>query len=111
MKDADETKLNDVLGGELLEQDTGRIETMRSEGVQVVKLSSSVQDLTVVTCEPGAVDVSATLVVTESETCKDSECDQHGAPNSSGLVLRVDPVSGKVVSARLADAPAVQSGQ
>lgn len=111
MKDADETKLNDVLGGELLEQDTGRIETMRSEGVQVVKLSSSVQDLTVVTCEPGAVDVSATLVVTESETCKDGECDQHGAPNSSGLVLRVDPVSGKVVSARLADAPAAQSGQ
>lgn len=111
MKDADETKLNDVLGGELLEQDTGRIETMRSEGVQVVKLSSSVQDLTVVTCEPGAVDVSATLVVTESETCKDGECDQHGAPNSSGLILRVDPVSGKVVSARLADAPAAQSGQ
>lgn len=111
MKDADATKLNDVLGGELLEQDTGRIETMRSEGVQVVKLSSSIQDLTVVTCEPGAVDVSATLVVTESETCKDGECDQHGAPNSSGLILRVDPVSGKVVSARLADAPAAQSGQ
>ena len=111
MKDADETKLNDVLGGELLEQDTGRIETMRSGGVQVVKLSSSVQDLTVVTCEPGAVDVSATLVVTESETCKDGECDQHGAPSSSGLILRVDPVSGKVVSARLADAPVAQSGQ
>ncbi len=111
MKDADETKLNDVLGGELLEQDMGRIETMRSGGVQVVKLSSSVQDLTVMTCEPGAVDVSATLVVTESETCKDGECDQHGAPNSSGLILRVDPVSGKVVSARLADAPAAQSGQ
>ena len=68
MKDADETKLNDVLGGELLEQDTGRIETMRSAGVQVVKLSSSVQDLTVVRQVSFTLLMNVTAIVIELST-------------------------------------------
>ena len=95
----DASGLDAVLGGELLDQDTERIESMRSGGVRVEALVSRVDDVSVVACEPGAIDVSATLSVLESRTCVEQTCDQHGAPNSTTLTLRVDPVSGKVVAA------------
>lgn len=98
----DASALEAVLGGELLEQDTKRIEAMQAEDVQVLALSSAVEDVRVVSCEAGSVDVNATLVVSTSQTCKADVCDDHGAPTSSELVLRVDPVSGKVVAASLA---------
>lgn len=98
----DASGLDAVLGGELLDQDTERIESMRSGGVRVEALVSRVDDVSVVACEPGAIDVSATLSVLESRTCVEQTCDQHGAPSSANLALRVDPVSGKVVAAKLA---------
>ena len=48
--------------------------------------------------------MSATLSILESRTCVEATCDQHGAPNSATLTLRVDPVSRKVVAAT---APAI----
>lgn len=98
----DASGLDAVLGGELLEQDTERIESMRSGGIRVETLVSRVENVSVVSCEPGAVDVTATLHVLESQTCVAQTCDQHGAPSSANLALRVDPVSGKVVAAKLA---------
>ena len=98
----DASGLDAVLGGELLDQDTERIESMRSGGVRVEALVSRVDDVSVLACEPGAIDVSATLSVLESRTCVEQTCDQHGAPSSANLALRVDPVSGKVVAAKLA---------
>ena len=78
---------------------------MRSGGVRVEALVSRVDDVSVVACEPGAIDVSATLSVLESRTCVEQTCDQHGAPNSANLTLRVDPVSGKVVAATAPPSP------
>ena len=101
----DASGLDAVLGGELLDQDTQRIESMRSGGVRVEALVSRVDDVSVVACEPGAIDVSATLSVLESRTCVEQTCDQHGAPNSATLTLRVDPVSGKVVAATAPPSP------
>lgn len=101
----DASGLDAVLGGELLDQDTERIESMRSGGVRVEALVSRVDDVSVVACEPGAIDVSATLSVLESRTCVEQTCDQHGAPSSANLALRVDPVSGKVVAATAAPSP------
>lgn len=106
MTAGDATGLEAVLGGELLDQDTQRIRDMQSQGVRVVALSSTVDEVSVVACEPGAVDVNARLNVVESRTCTEDACDEHGAPTSSTLVLRVDPVSRKVVAASLAEKPA-----
>ena len=109
----DASGLDAVLGGELLDQDTDRIESMRSGGVRVEALVSRVDDVSVVACEPGAIDVSATLSVLESRTCVEATCDQHGAPNSATLTLRVDPVSRKVVAATAApsDSEQAESGR
>ena len=54
---------------------------------------------------PELSSVSATLSVLESRTCVEQTCDQHGAPNSANLTLRVDPVSGKVVAATAPPSP------
>ena len=101
----DASGLDAVLGGELLDQDTDRIESMRSGGVRVEALVSHVENVSVVSCEPGAIDVSATLSILESRTCVEATCDQHGAPNSATLTLRVDPVSRKVVAATAPPSP------
>ena len=101
----DASGLDAVLGGELLDQDTDRIESMQSSGVRVEALVSHVENVSVVSCEPGAIDVSATLSILESRTCVEATCDQHGAPNSATLTLRVDPVSRKVVAATAPPSP------
>ena len=101
----DASGLDAVLGGELLDQDTDRIESMQSSGVRVEALVSHVENVSVVSCEPGAIDVSATLSILESRTCVEATCDQHGAPNSATLTLRVDPGSRKVVAATAPPSP------
>ncbi len=76
------------------------------EGVGCARaLVSHVENVSVVSCEPGAIDVSATLSILESRTCVEATCDQHGAPNSATLTLRVDPVSRKVVAATAPPSP------
>ena len=55
-----------------------------------------------------------TLLVSEAETCTASGCNLYGAPYSTYLDVRVDPISGKVISATLAHASnedATQSGK
>ena len=104
MKDGDASTLDAVLGGELLTEDAQRIEDMRAGGVQVRALSSSVQNVAIVSCEPDAVDARVTLLVSEAETCTASGCNLYGAPYSTYLDVRVDPISGKVISATLAHA-------
>ena len=77
-------------------------------------LSSSVQNVAIVSCEPDAVDARVTLLVSEAETCTISGCNLYGAPYSTYLDVRVDPISGKVISATLAHASnedATQSGK
>ncbi|WP_454899253.1 protein kinase domain-containing protein [Actinomyces sp.] len=114
MKDGDASTLDAVLGGELLTEDAQRIEDMRAGGVQVRALSSSVQNVAIVSCEPDAVDARVTLLVSEAETCTASGCNLYGAPYSTYLDVRVDPISGKVVSATLTHAStedAAQSGK
>ena len=99
----DPTSLESVLGGELLDQDKRRIATMQSDGVRVAQLSSQIDDISVLACEPGAIDVGATLTILASETCRAGTCDKRSEPQVTGLRVRVDPVSGKVVKAEPAD--------
>lgn len=105
--DGDVAALGSVLGGELLMQDTQRIETMLSEGVRVHMLSSTIDNVAVISCEQGAIDVEATLIVESSQTCRADGCETHDTPTATELLIRVDPVSGKVVKAE----PAQPSGQ
>ena len=95
----DPTSLESVLGGELLDQDKRRIATMQSDGVRVAQLSSQIDDISVLACEPGAIDVGATLTILASETCRAGTCEKRSEPQVTGLRVRVDPVSGKVVKA------------
>ena len=99
----DPTSLESVLGGELLEQDTERIASMRSDGVRVAQLSSQIDNVSVLACEPGAIDVGATLTVLASETCRAGTCEASTEPQATDLRVRVDPVSGKVVKAEPAE--------
>ena len=99
----DPTSLESVLGGELLDQDKRRIATMQSDGVRVAQLSSQIDDISVLACEPGAIDVGATLTILASETCQAGTCEKRSEPQVTGLRVRVDPVSGKVVKAEPAD--------
>ena len=99
----DPTSLESVLGGELLDQDKQRIATMQSDGVRVSQLSSQIGDVSVLACEPGAIDVGATLTVLTSETCRAGTCEKRSEPQVTDLRVRVDPVSGKVVKAEPAD--------
>lgn len=99
----DPTSLESVLGGELLDQDKRRIATMQSDGVRVAQLSSQIDDISVLACEPGAIDVGATLTILASETCRAGTCEKRSEPQVTGLRVRVDPVSGKVVKAEPAD--------
>ena len=103
----DASLLDGVLGGELLDQDRARIASMQADGVRVAQLSSRVDNVSVLSCQPGAIDVAVTLTVLVSETCRADACDKHTDPNATELVVRIDPVSGKVVKAQPAD---VQSG-
>ena len=103
----DPASLESVLGGELLEQDKERIASMRSDGVRVAQLSSQIDNVSVLACEPGAIDVGATLTVLASETCRAGTCEASAEPQATDLRVRVDPVSGKVVKAEPAD---LQSG-
>lgn len=98
--DGDASALQSVLGGELLEQDTSRIDTMRSQGVRVAALSSRIDNVAVLSCEQGAIDVGATLTVQSSQVCSANGCDNRDTPDATDLVIRVDPVSGKVVKAQ-----------
>lgn len=100
MMAGDPTPLDGVLGGELLEQDKERIATMQADGVRVTQLSSHIDNVSVLTCEPGAIDVGATLTVLASETCRAGTCEKGSAPDVTDLLVRVDPVSGKVVKAQ-----------
>ena len=99
----DPTSLENVLGGELLDQDKKRIASMQSDGVRVAQLSSQIDNVSVLACEPGAIDVGATLTVLASETCRAGTCERSSEPQSTALRVRVDPVSGKVVKAEPAD--------
>ena len=99
----DPTSLESVLGGELLDQDKKRIASMRSDGVHVAQLSSQIDNVSVLACEPGAIDVGATLTVLASETCRAGTCETSSEPQATDLRVRVDPVSGKVVKAEPAD--------
>lgn len=99
----DPTSLESVLGGELLDQDKRRIATMQSDGVRVAQLSSQIDEISVLACEPGAIDVGATLTILASETCRAGTCEKRSEPQVTGLRVRVDPVSGKVVKAEPAD--------
>ena len=99
----DPTPLESVLGGELLDQDMHRIATMQSDGVRVSQLSSQIGDVSVLACEPGAIDVGATLTVLTSETCRAGTCEKRSEPQVTNLRVRVDPVSGKVVKAEPVD--------
>lgn len=99
----DPTSLESVLGGELLDQDKQRIATMQSDGVRVSQLSSQIGDVSVLACEPGAIDVGATLTVLTSETCRAGTCEKRSEPQVTDLRVRVDPVSGKVVKAEPVD--------
>lgn len=99
----DPTSLESVLGGELLDQDKKRIASMRSDGVRVAQLSSQIDNVSVLACEPGAIDVGATLTVLASETCRAGTCETSSEPKATNLRVRVDPVSGKVVKAEPAD--------
>ena len=95
----DPTSLESVLGGELLDQDKRRIATMQSDGVRVAQLSSQIDEISVLACEPGAIDVGATLTILASETCRAGTCERRSEPQVTDLRVRVDPVSGKVVKA------------
>ena len=108
--DGDASVLGSVLGGELLAQDTQRIEAMLSEGVRVPMLSSRIDNVAVISCEQGAIDVGATLIVESSQTCRADGCDTHDTPAATELLIRVDPVSGKVVKAEPAQPSGQQSG-
>ena len=108
--DGDVSVLGSVLGGELLAQDTQRIETMLSEGVRVHTLSSTIDNVAVISCEQGAIDVGATLIVESSQTCRADGCETHDTPTATELLIRVDPVSGKVVKAEPAQPSGQQSG-
>lgn len=108
--DGDVAALGSVLGGELLMQDTQRIETMLSEGVRVHTLSSTIDNVAVISCEQGAIDVGATLIVESSQTCRADGCETHDTPTATELLIRVDPVSGKVVKAEPAQPSGQQSG-
>ena len=99
----DPTALDSVLGGELLDQDKTRIASMQSDGVRVAQLSSQIDNVSVLACEPGAIDVGATLTVLASETCRAGTCEASAEPQATDLRVRVDPVSGKVVKAEPAD--------
>ena len=99
----DPASLESVLGGELLEQDKERIASMRSDGVRVAQLSSQIDNVSVLACEPGAIDVGATLTVLASETCRAGTCEASAEPHATDLRVRVDPVSGKVVKAEPAE--------
>lgn len=99
----DPTSLDSVLGGELLDQDKKRIASMRSDGVRVAQLSSQIDNVSVLACEPGAIDVGATLTVLTSETCRAGTCERNSEPQATDLRVRVDPVSGKIVKAEPAD--------
>ena len=99
----DPTSLESVLGGDLLDQDKRRIATMQSDGVRVAQLSSQIDDISVLACEPGAIDVGATLTILASETCRAGTCEKRSEPQVTSLRVRVDPVSGKVVKAEPAD--------
>lgn len=99
----DPTPLESVLGGELLDQDKERIASMQSDGVRVSQLSSRIDDVSVLACEPGAIDVGATLTVLTSETCRAGTCEKRSEPQVTDLRVRVDPVSGKVVKAEPVD--------
>lgn len=99
----DPASLESVLGGELLEQDKERIASMRSDGVRVAQLSSQIDNVSVLACEPGAIDVGATLTVLASETCRAGTCEASAEPQATDLRVRVDPVSGKVVKAEPAE--------
>ena len=99
----DPASLESVLGGELLEQDRERIASMRSDGVRVAQLSSQIDNVSVLACEPGAIDVGATLTVLASETCRAGTCEASAEPQATDLRVRVDPVSGKVVKAEPAE--------
>ena len=99
----DPTALDSVLGGELLDQDKARIASMHSDGVRVAQLSSQVDNVSVLACEPGAIDVDATLTVLASQTCRAGTCEASMEPQATDLRVRVDPVSGKVVKAEPAD--------
>ena len=99
----DPTSLDSVLGGELLDQDKKRIASMRSDGVRVAQLSSQIDNVSVLACEPGAIDVGATLTVLASETCRAGTCERNSEPQATDLRVRVDPVSGKIVKAEPAD--------
>ena len=99
----DPASLESVLGGELLEQDKERIASMRSDGVRVAQLSSQIDNVSVLACEPGAIDVGATLTVLASETCRAGACEASSEPQATDLRVRVDPVSGKVVKAEPAE--------
>lgn len=99
----DPASLESVLGGELLEQDKERIASMRSDGVRVAQLSSQIDNVSVLACEPGAIDVGATLTVLASETCRAGTCETNSEPQATDLRVRVDPVSGKVVKAEPAE--------
>ena len=93
-----------VLGGELLTQDTARIQAMINDGITVRELSSRIEAVTLRSCEPGALEAQATLVVTASQTCANQSCQRSDTPESTELLVRVDPVSRKVVAAAPANA-------
>ena len=99
----DPASLESVLGGELLEQDKERIASMRSDGLRAAQLSSQIDNVSVLACEPGAIDVGATLTVLASETCRAGTCEASAEPQATDLRVRVDPVSGKVVKAEPAE--------
>ena len=106
----DASALDAVLGGELLEQDRARIASMQAEGVRVTELSSHVGNVSVLSCEPGAIEVGATLTLQSSQTCRSSGCETRDTPTATELVIRIDPVSGKVVKAQPVESGTGQSG-
>ena len=106
----DASALDAVLGGELLEQDRARIASMQAEGVRVTELSSHVGKVSVLSCEPGAIEVGATLTLQSSQTCRSSGCETRDTPTATELVIRIDPVSGKVVKAQPVESGTGQSG-
>ena len=73
---------------------------MRSQGVRVAALSSTIDNVAVLSCEQGAIDVGATLTVQSSQVCGANGCENRDTPEATDLVIRVDPVSGKVVKAQ-----------
>lgn len=96
---ADPGSLTAVLDGELLAQDGQRIEKMRQAGITVTKLSSRVDNVSIVSCQAEEIELTATLTVLAYETCRDGTCETNDGPEATSLLVRVDAVTGKITKA------------